>query len=177
MIRDEVFKEELNLALKRQGIKIKDRNEIIKIALNYDVSLRDEILNDEEALAKAKELQEKQSKKIKSEFEEQCDFVEWFKKTYPDVVIMSIRNHGSRTPRERVDQIREGLHSGAADIYIPVWHLWIEFKKSKGGILSDQQEKFRDYVVIECADSWVLAEGFEDGKNKIEEFYKKCVHF
>lgn len=174
MISDEVFKEQLDSALKRQGLKKADRDKYIASSMEYtEIEDRDKILDHEESQARKNELQKKQSKKIKSEFEEQCEFVQWFKKTYPGVVIMSIRNHGSRTPRERVDQIREGLHPGAADIYIPKWHLWIEFKKSKGGILSEQQEKFMDYVVRECGDSWILAEGFEKAKEDVLSFLGK----
>jgi hypothetical protein len=98
--------------------------------------------------------------------------VHWFKKTYPGVVIMSIRNGGYRTPRERADQIREGLHPGVADLYIPAKKIWIEFKKTKGGILSEEQKIFRAYVCDVCCDNWMLAEGFEDGKVKIMELIR-----
>ena len=73
--------------------------------------------------------------------------------TYPGIVIMSIRNGGSRSPAERVEQIMEGLHPGATDIYIPEWHCWIEFKKIKGGVLSEKQEIFRDYVTKKCGNA------------------------
>jgi hypothetical protein len=88
---------------------------------------------------------------------------------------MWIRNGGSRTPRERADQIREGLHPGAADLYIPAWHLWIEFKKVKGGVVSKEQEAFAEYVRNTCGDYYFLAEGFEQGKLKILAFVENIL--
>jgi hypothetical protein len=64
----------------------------------------------------------------------------------------------------------EGLHPGAADLFIPAWHLWIEFKKVKGGVLSEEQGKFADYV---CNHNygWFMAKGFEHGKAQISTLY------
>jgi hypothetical protein len=174
-ISDQVFKDALEVALKAQGYKIKERNLIIKRYLFLDKENRDIVLDGEEQKAIEHQAEKKESKKVRSEFEEQCEFVHWFKKTYPGVVIMSIRNGGSRTPRERSDQMREGLHPGAADLYIPAWHLWIEFKKVKGGVLSEEQIEFAKYVRITCRDFWVLAEGCEQGKLKILEFVENIL--
>jgi hypothetical protein len=66
--------------------------------------------------------------------------------------------------------MREGLHPGAADLYVPEWHLWIEFKKVKGGVVSREQLDFAAYVMNKCHDSWFIAEGFELGKAKLLEF-------
>lgn len=174
MITDEVFKKELDSLFKRQGIrKISERHAYINIALIQPIENRNAILENAELRAREYELQKKQLKKIKSEFEEQCLFVAWFKKEFPYVKIMSIRNHGIRTPREKVDQMREGLLPGAADLYVPRWHLWIEFKRSKGGVLSDEQAIFRDYVQIECNDNYILANGFEDGRLALLDFLGK----
>jgi hypothetical protein len=48
--------------------------------------------------------------------------------------------------------------------------LWIEFKRVKGGVLSEQQQEFAKYVIEKCNDYWMLAEGFEDGKRKLIGF-------
>lgn len=172
MISDEVFRNALDVALKAQGLNLKERMDKMSYCLSRKYDLRDWILEVEEEQGRKHQAAKKAAKKIPSEFEEQCAFVHWFKKTYPDVVIMSIRNGGSRTPRERVDQMREGLHPGAADLYVPEWHLWIEFKKAKGGIVSKEQIEFNNYVTFTCGDSWMLAEGFEQGKEKILQFIK-----
>ena len=57
------------------------------------------------------------------------------------------------------------------DLYIPEWKLWIEFKKVKGGILSKDQKLWRNYL-ISIGDNWILANGFEDGVNKVRTFKK-----
>jgi hypothetical protein len=174
-ISDQVFKDAFEVALKAQGINKKDREKIIYSSQHIPVDFRDRVLDIEEKRAREYQAEKKASKKVRSEFEEQCEFVHWFKKTYPGVVIMSIRNGGYRTPRERADQMREGLHPGAADLYIPAWHLWIEFKKVKGGVLSEEQREFAKYVRITCKDFLVLAEGCEQGKLKILEFVENIL--
>lgn len=169
VISNETFTKELDASLKRQKINIKERKSIIADYFLYDEYLRDGILDKHDLLARKFEAEQKELKHIPSEFKEQCDFVEWFKKEYKGAVIMSIRNGGSRTPRERVDQIAEGLHPGAADLFIPEWFLWIEFKKKKGGIQSDKQKDFEKHIT-NVGYTYFLALGCEDGKNKLLEF-------
>ena len=169
MISNETFTKELDASLKRQKINIKERRETIADYLLYEPFRRDAILDGADICARAYEKRQKELKHIPSEFKEQCDFVEWFKKEYKGVVIMSIRNGGSRSPRERVDQLMEGLHPGAADLFVPEFRLWIEFKRKKGGIQSDKQKEFEDYV-INIGYDYFLAMGFEDGKAKLLEF-------
>ena len=173
MISDEVFRDALDVAYKAQGINKKDREIHINEMMAYPRGNRDFYIEEVELAARQHQTEKKASKRSPSEFEEQCAFVHWFKKTYPGTVIMSIRNGGSRTPRERVDQMREGLHPGAADLYVPEWHLWIEFKRVKGGVLSDEQKEFNIYVTYTCRDTWMLAEGCEDGKKKVLTFFNQ----
>jgi len=168
MISDELFTDELNILLTRRKIKAKDRRAIIKYYLEILDLDRDKTLDLEEATTRIFVKTIKEKKAIPSEFTEQCNFVKWFKSEYPHIVIMSIRNGGHRNPRERTEQLMEGLHPGAADLYIPVWKMWIEFKRIKGGVLSEKQEEFRDYV-LGIGDKWMLAIGCEDGKNKLCE--------
>lgn len=108
--------------------------------------------------------------RIPKEKKEQKDFVAWFKKNHPSVKIMMIRNDGYRTPREKVEQKEMGLLSGAADLYIPEWHLWIEMKRIKGSRLSEEQANFRDYVRNECGDNWMMPKGCEDAIQLIQWF-------
>ncbi len=166
MISDTTFRNELDRHLKKRKIKANDRRAIIKKYLDDDINTcRDHMLDREEFKTQCFLRVSREENNVPSEFKEQCDFVKWFKSEYPDIVIMSIRNGGYRNPRERTEQLMEGLHPGAADLYIPEWKLWIEFKKIKGGVLSENQEKFRDYV-LGIGDKWILANGCEDGKAK-----------
>ena len=167
MISDEVFTEEMHRHLKAQNICKKDRVHIINCCLIADID-RDTVLDNDQYKAA---LVNKKAP-IPSEFSEQCDFVEWFKKEYPGIVIMSIRNGGTRTLKERTEQLREGLHPGAADLFIPAWLCWVEMKRVKGGDQSEKQKIFESYVES-LGQTYLLCEGFEQAKEKIACFLKK----
>lgn len=166
MVSDEVFTEEMHRHLKAQNICKKDRDKHIYKCLNDGLLDRDAILDTEARQAAMHNKKEP----IPTEFKEQCDFVAWFKKTYPGVVIMSIRNHGYRKNKEKTDQMLEGLHPGAADLFIPAFMLWIEMKRSDGGSgQSDVQKKFESYVK-EYGYEYLLCSGAEEAKNKMIAF-------
>ena len=166
MISDQVFKDALDVALKAQKINIKDRKKIIQKYLDSPVLDRDKFIDYEESMARHCKAMKKASKKVRSEFEEQADLVHWFRKTYPDVWIYANRNGGTRTPREKIDQIREGVLAGVADLFAPGFMLYIEMKRAKGGVTSDAQIAFREHVE-QFGYRWILAEGFDDAKEKI----------
>ena len=164
MISDDNFRTLLDKALKAQNIKKKERDKIINDALLAPVETRNDILDKQEGAAWLA----KQKKAINSEAQEQKDLVAWFKATYPDKKIMMIRNDGYRTFSERPEQLLMGLLPGAADLYIPHIHTWIEMKRSDGGAgQSDVQKEFEAYVVNECGDRYLLCNGFDDAKRKI----------
>ena len=168
-ISDAIFTEEMNRHLKAQNIPKKDRDKRIKEYLNEDIN-RDmalDLAQSQSAIANKKPL-------IPSEFSEQCQFVAWFKEKHPGVVIMSIRNGGSRTPKERTDQMLEGLHPGAADLFIPEWLCWVEMKRAKGGVQSDKQKEFEVYVQG-IGQTYLMCEGFEIAKKKIVNFVNTSI--
>jgi len=170
MIPDDIFRKELDAALKRQGLKKADRNRMIAYELLQPVERRDERLDNAELSARLIERSNK--KEIPSEFKEQCDFVQWFKGCFPGVVIMSIRNGGLRHPSERLAQLMEGMHSGAADLFIPEWLCWIEFKRIKGGRWNEEQQTFATYVEG-IGQTYLLAYGCADGIEKTNCFTTK----
>ena len=169
MISDETFKNSLDVALKGQGIKIKDRERIINTYMTFNIENRNQVLDDEEFLGRECQATKKASKKVSSEFDEQAALIHWFRKTYPDVWIYANRNGGTRTPREKVDQIREGVLAGVADLFAPGFMLYVEMKRKKGGVVSDEQIKFRIHVE-KFGYTWILGEGFDDAKEKIIRF-------
>ena len=175
MISDQVFKGALEVALKAQGLKIADRKRVIAYAINEPMEKRNIMLDNAEQVAREHQAAKKSSKKVRSEFEEQAALVHWFRKTYPDIWIYANRNGGSRTPREKVDQIREGVLAGVADLFAPGFMLYIEMKRTKGGVTSDAQIAFKDHVK-QFGYSWILAEGFEDAKEKILMFVEKRIN-
>ncbi|MFA6278361.1 MAG: hypothetical protein WC622_16560 [Pedobacter sp.] len=166
MISDTVFKDALEVAYKAIGMTKAQRNAFIYIDMNSPIHQRDHILEIAENKAREHQSAKKASKKVRSEFEEQAALVHWFRKTYPDVWIYANRNGGTRSPREKVDQIREGVLAGVADLFAPGFKLYIEMKRTKGGVTSDAQIAFKEHVK-QFGYSWILAEGFEDAKEKI----------
>jgi hypothetical protein len=169
MIDDNIFKNALEIAYKAQGIPKAKRNLMIFLDMQTHIEHRDRYLDEMEQKARSYQAAKKASKKVRSEFDEQADLVHWFRKTYPDVWIYANRNGGSRSPREKVDQIREGVLAGVADLFAPGFKLYIEMKKTKGGVTSDAQIAFKDHVE-QFGYSWILAKGFEDAKAKILVF-------
>ncbi|MFA5166774.1 MAG: hypothetical protein WC449_05815 [Candidatus Paceibacterota bacterium] len=171
MISDKTLKQELDSILKRRKIKKAERDIHIDAALTTSYISRDEILDIQEGITREYEQEQSALKHIPSEFKEQCDFVMWFKSAYPGVMIMSIRNHGSRTPRERQEQIMEGLQPGAADLFIPAWAMWIEMKRVKGGVQSYEQKAFERYVTEQDYEYFVC-NGFSEAKNICLDYCK-----
>jgi len=142
MINDDVFRTKMDTALKRCGVKKADRNSQITQLL-ADANLdRNHIIESAETAAE----DYSKSKEIPLEHIEQKAFVEWFRKHYPDDIIMMIRNDGYRTPAERSEQLLMGLHPGASDLFIPRLRLFVEMKRVKGGKLSPEQEKFKQRI-------------------------------
>lgn len=110
--------------------------------------------------------------KIPSEHHEQALFVQWFRRTYPTVLIHSIPNGGHRSQATAIALKVEGTVKGIPDLFIPEWRLWVEMKRIKGGVLSPEQKniieylKNVDYQVIVC-------KGFLDAQKQIEQFNVK----
>jgi len=104
-----------------------------------------------------------------SEHAEQSLFVQWFRRTYKDVRIFAIPNGGHRSKATAMSLKVEGVCSGVPDLYIPEWHLWIEMKRQKGGVLSPTQKDWRDYL-LSIGDGWLIAKGFEDAAKQVKEY-------
>ena len=107
----------------------------------------------------------------RSEHREQVEFVSWWRKTQPDD-LFAIPNGGGRSRSQGATLRAEGVMSGVPDLYAPDRRLWIEFKKSDGGNLSDEQRSFmkrrlaagdRCMVAWSCADAvWQIENGERD---------------
>jgi hypothetical protein len=77
---------------------------------------------------------------VLSEHAEQVAFVNWFRLTYPNVLIFANPNGGYRSKITAGRIKAEGGVAGIPDLFIPEWGLWIEMKRTKGGVLSDNQK-------------------------------------
>ena len=71
------------------------------------------------------------AEKIPSEHYEQALVVQWFRRTYPGVLIHSIPNGGARSMATAVALKVEGTVAGIPDLFVPAWRLWIEMKRGK----------------------------------------------
>lgn len=81
-----------------------------------------------------------------SEDHEQMLFVQWFRRTFPGVLIYAIPNGGARHPAVAMKMKCTGTVKGIPDLHVPAWRLWIEMKRQKGGRVDPEQKKQMDYL-------------------------------
>lgn len=107
--------------------------------------------------------------RIPTEHEEQRELVRWFRQTHRGVRIFSIPNGGARSITTAARLKVEGVSAGVPDLFIPVWKLWIEMKRIKGGVVSADQKDWIKYLeeVGYCAK---VCKGADDAKEQITAF-------
>jgi hypothetical protein len=84
--------------------------------------------------------------KVPTEHQEQVAFIQWFRRTYPDVRIFAIPNGEARSQSAGARLKAEGVSAGVPDLFIPAWNTWIEMKRSDGGRISPKQKDWWDYL-------------------------------
>jgi predicted DNA-binding protein YlxM (UPF0122 family) len=113
-----------------------------------------------------------------TEHEEQAmlfEWSEWMSAKYPYLRMMyAIPNGGLRAKKTAVSLKAEGVKAGVPDIFFPYpeggFHgLFIEMKRQKGGILSVEQREYMEHLA-EVGYCVVVCEGFEEGKQIIEDY-------
>lgn len=100
---------------------------------------------------------------MKSESLEQIEFVCWFRRTHPNVLIFSIPNGGVRSPSQSLKMKNEGVVKGIPDLFIPAWLCWVEMKRTKGGTTSPEQKAMHLYL-RSIGHTVIIGNGFEDAK-------------
>lgn len=108
---------------------------------------------------------------ILSEHTEQAIFVQWFRRTYPDVRIFAIPNGGGRSRSQGAKLKVEGVSAGVPDLFIPHGTIWVEMKRSRGGSVSAEQKSWHAYLVG-IGHTVIVGYGFEDAKDKILSLLK-----
>jgi len=109
---------------------------------------------------------------VPTEHYEQRELVRWFRLTFPGVLLMAIPSALHLNPKPPGRLKAEGVLAGVPDLFVPAWRLWIEMKRTKGGVVSGEQKKIisalRDagYEVLICR-------GFADAQEQISEHVKK----
>jgi hypothetical protein len=103
---------------------------------------------------------------IPTEHEEQVGFISWWRLRFPGVLIFSIPNgeHRHISVAKRLKD--EGLTPGMPDLYCPKYKLWIELKRSRGGKISQEQERIIEYLRM-IGDTVIIAMGAEDASRQV----------
>lgn len=102
---------------------------------------------------------------------EQRAFVSWFRRNYPGVRIFAIPNGGVRSLAAAARLKAEGVSKGVPDLFIPAWWLWVEMKRIKGGVVSDEQHDWMEYlrgIGYEC----IVCRGADEAKSMVAEIAK-----
>lgn len=108
---------------------------------------------------------------IPTEHDEQKAFIKWFRMQYRGVRIFAIPMSAARSP-ELASWLRaEGLTPGVPDMFIPEWLLWIEMKRVKGSVTSEEQKEWAEYL-LSIGHKHFFAFGFEDAQRKLHEAMK-----
>lgn len=107
----------------------------------------------------------------KGEHGEQVTLVNWFRASFPTVVIFAIPNGGHRAKSVGKALRDEGVMAGVPDLYIPAWRTWIEMKRENGGRLSAEQVWMLDYLAS-IGDRCIVAHGWRDAVKQIMEVVK-----
>lgn len=82
----------------------------------------------------------------RSESAEQIGFVQWFEGAFAGVRILHVPNGGHRAMSVARKLKAEGVKAGVPDLFIPVWRIWIEMKRAKGGRLLADQKDWIEYL-------------------------------
>lgn len=106
-----------------------------------------------------------------SESQEQQIVVNWFKVTYPDYIIFSVPNGGTRNKIEATNMKREGLLKGVPDLCILLDNncFFVEMKKRKSGRLSDAQKNIIERI-NRLGHDVLVCYGADDAIEKIKEY-------
>lgn len=105
----------------------------------------------------------------KTEHSEQVTFVNWFRATFPDVLIFAIPNGGHRAMAEGKRLRAEGVVAGVPDLCVPAWGLWIEMKRTIGGRVSPEQDEMAAYL-SGCGYTVVFCRGWREAVSAVESY-------
>ena len=105
--------------------------------------------------------------RIPTEHEEQRELVKWFRQSFDGIRIFAIPNGGARTITTAAKLKVEGVSAGVPDLYVPEWKLWIEMKRTKGGVVDKAQKDWHDYLTA-IGDRVIVCRGADEAKRMIE---------
>ena len=106
------------------------------------------------------------TKQQSNEHSEQVGLVLWFRRRFPDVLIFAIPNGEYRAISTAKKLKAEGVVPGIPDLFIPSWKLWVEMKRSDGGVISPEQHSIHGYLE-RVGYTIIVGNGAEDASRKI----------
>lgn len=106
---------------------------------------------------------------LKTEHQEQVEFVSWFRKNRPDIRILAVPNGGLRNRIVAAKLKAEGVSAGVPDLFIPGYRLWVEMKREKGCAVSSNQKDWINYLST-CGYFCIVAKGCSDAMHKVIDF-------
>jgi len=112
------------------------------------------------------------NKPILSEHLEQCGFVSWFRRKYPEYFIFAVPNGDKRSISVAKRLKAEGVVAGVPDICIVLPDekcVWIEMKRTKGGRVSDEQKKIHK-TIDGLGHTVIIGKGAKDASDKFENY-------
>ena len=173
MITKDVFFAAMHRALKTRKMSKKERDYAIAASWNLCEAGNknaDDIIEYNESLAR--DFIKQSRVVVPTESAEQISLIKWFRSEFEHDIIYANANGGHRDIRTAVTLKAEGVLAGVSDCTI-LWRdgrtTWLEMKRIKGGVQSDAQKWFEQFVTAR-GDNYILALGFEDAKRQILEF-------
>jgi hypothetical protein len=110
---------------------------------------------------------------VPKEHLEQVGFVNWFRASYPSVLIYAVPNGEHRAYSAGKRLKGEGVTAGIPDLHVPEWDLWIEMKRSTGGRLSLEQRDIIRYLENTCGKTVIVGKGAADASRQVLEFVSR----
>jgi len=104
---------------------------------------------------------------VPKEHDEQVMFVKWFKLSFPHIRIAAIPNGMRTSIRQAVKAKAEGVSAGFPDLFIPHYNIYIEMKRVRGGVVSEDQKSWHRYLEDHCNAKVIIARGCEDAISKL----------
>lgn len=111
---------------------------------------------------------------VRTEHEEQCEFVQWFRRMFPGVRIFAVPNGEGRSLSVACRLKGEGVSRGVPDLFIPAWGLWIEMKRIRGGVVSEDQKDWIEYL-IGLGYAAHVCRGCEEAQTVAEKHHREVV--
>jgi hypothetical protein len=115
--------------------------------------------------------------KVPTEHQEQALFVSWIKLQYPYLRFFAVPNGmWVKNFAQIAKAKKEGQSNGVPDLCIPrrpssgfSYNIWIEFKRTKGSVTSEDQKEWHRYLEDHSEDKVLIAYGCDDAITKLNQ--------